>query len=87
MVIMVLLQYEKVNGVGLFVLAEPLADYKVEAVVKGGVNIVPFITYGWVNQSIEKDMNRFVKSANKKAKPEYISYTSGRKATITSFEK
>ena len=75
-----------INETGIFIMAEPVQEYEVKSVVRNRLNIVPFLTYGIVNPSIEKDAKRFVKAANKKQEAQFISYSAGRKASIISFE-
>jgi len=79
-----LAQINKVNGIGLFVLADPVRSYDVEASVTGGLNFIPFLTHGLINPSIEKDMTRFAKRASKRQSPSFISYQMGRRASVIS---
>jgi hypothetical protein len=79
-----LARINELNGIGLFVLADPVRSYEVEASVKSGLNIVPFLTHGLINPSIEKDMTRFARRASKRQSTSYISYQMGRRAAVIS---
>ena len=78
-------EINSIDGVGTFIMAEPLEAYQVESVVRNRLNILPLLTHGFFNPSIARDMNRFVSSANKEHTPEFIAYSSGRKASIITF--
>lgn len=71
-----------INGIGVFAMATPVNSYTVTDQVAGGINIVPFLTHGWINPSIEKDLERFAKKADKKQDASYISYQTGRNASV-----
>jgi hypothetical protein len=53
-------------GVHVYVLAQPVDDYDVVNSVRGNVKFLPFLTYGFVNNSIEKDAKSFAKKVSKK---------------------
>ena len=75
------------SGVYAFIMAEPVNSYKVDGNVKFVVRAVPLLTYGIINNSIERDVATLAKKANKKLEnPQYITYTTGDRATIISFE-
>ncbi len=73
---------QKINGITVFVMATPVQDYEIIERVKNGVNIVPFLTYGWINNSIQKDVSKYIKKANKADEVNAIVYQSGRKASL-----
>ncbi len=73
---------KKINGISVFILADPVQDYVVRKQVRNGINIVPFLTYGWINNSIEKDVSKYIKKANKAEEVDAILYQSGRKASL-----
>ena len=55
----------KILGVTAYVLAEPIQSYSVKNSSYGGIKLIPFITYGIVNNSIEKDVMTFAKKTKK----------------------
>lgn len=55
----------KIWGIDSYILAEPIKTYNIQNEVYGGVKLVPFLTYGWVNNSIEKDVMNFAKKIKK----------------------
>lgn len=76
---------KSIKGVNTFVLAEPLDDYSVVKKVYTGVKVIPFLTYGLINNSIERDIKTLAKKTNKKTDSVNVIYTTGRTGTIVSF--
>lgn len=42
------------DGVYTYIMAEPLESYKVMETIGNGINVLPFLTYGFFNNSIKK---------------------------------
>lgn len=85
-----LAKVNKVNGVEVYVLSEPLRDYEV---VFGGDNKIQwgsFVTAGIVNSSIETRMSKFVKAVQEKSEEEgkefdAVIYTDGKNVSAIKF--
>ena len=77
---------QEMDGLSVFILSSPVDNYEVKEQVKNGINIVPFLTYGWINNSIEKDITRYVKKANKSDDADAILYQSGRRASLIALD-
>ena len=85
-----LAKVNKVNGVEVYVLSEPLRDYEV---VFGGDNKIQwgsFVTGGIVNASIESRMSKFVKAVQEKSEEENrefdaVIYTDGKNVSAIKF--
>ncbi len=73
-----------INNVSSFIMAEPLQDYQVMETISTGIKLVPFLTYGLINNSIERDVKTFVRKAAKKGEANFLVYTSGRRASAIS---
>lgn len=75
----------KVNGVNVYVLGEPIRKYQVMETMKGGLKMKSLMTAGLLNNSIEKDIEGFVKRIQKKTRKiggtDAVIYSSGKSAT------
>lgn len=58
---------KKINGLDVYVLSEPLLDYQNVVQRSGGAKMKSFITGGVVNNSIEDDVEQFVRRLQKEA--------------------
>ena len=77
----------KLAGVGIFILGEPLSDYKVLVSRKGGLRFKSAITGGLINNSIEEDINKFVNRLRKKDQSlEGVVYSAGKSAISIRFK-
>ncbi|MCE2894415.1 MAG: hypothetical protein LW721_08240 [Flammeovirgaceae bacterium] len=69
----------KIWGVDSYILAEPMKSYAVQNSTYGGIKLIPFITYGIVNNSIEKDVMTFAKKTKKEdVRATAMVYSTGR---------
>ena len=76
------------NGIPVYVMAEPLGSYKVIEQVDNSVNLIPFITYGIVNNSIERDIKTLARrAANQDAGNVALIYQTGRRADLITFQE
>ncbi|NQZ76287.1 MAG: hypothetical protein HRT61_09270 [Ekhidna sp.] len=73
---------QEVNGMHVFVMASPLQAFEVTDQVANGVNLLPFFTYGWFNNSIERDVAKYSKKAAKTENVNAVLYQSGRRASL-----
>lgn len=75
----------KVNGVNVYVLGEPIKKYQVLETMRGGIKMKSMITAGLLNNSIEKDIEGYVKRIQKKTRKiggvDAVIYSSGKSAT------
>jgi hypothetical protein len=81
----------KIDGVEIYVLAEPLAAYEVANKKGGGFKMKSALTGGLVNNSIEEDVAQFVKKLAKDAEKDNIKldgiiYSAGKNATGIQFK-
>lgn len=79
-----------VNGVEVYLLAEPLRSYEIVNTGKNGVKWGSFITGGLINHSISTKVSKFIKKLNndmleKGIKYDAILYTSGKEMTAIKF--
>jgi len=75
------------NGIATFILAEPVEDYTVVDDIGNGVKLIPFITYGIVNNSIERDIQSLTRRAsNRELGDVALIYQTGRRADLITFE-
>ena len=81
-------EVESINGIKSFILAEPMSNYDVVEIIKVRLNILPFLTNGFVNNSIQKDIDSLTKKVAKDSGSNNYSvvYQSGRKATLVAFK-
>ncbi len=76
-------EVQKMDGIPLFILSEPLLDYTVEYDKGGGIKWKSLVTAGLMNNSIEQDVEQFVKALDGKFKREKIDaimYADGKQA-------
>jgi hypothetical protein len=74
---------QKMEGIPLFILGEPLLDYTVELDKGGGIKWKSLVTAGLMNNSIEEDVSKFVKRMEgkyKRNKIDAILYANGKEA-------
>lgn len=72
---------DRFNNVDVYVLSEPMLAYSVEASKWGGIKLIPFLTYGWFNNSIERDTRTFVKRLTKEEQSiSAVVYSAGKRA-------
>lgn len=71
-----------IEDIKVFAMATPLQSFQIKEQIGNGVNIVPFLTYGWINNSIEKDVEKYIRKASKQENVDAVLYQSGRKATL-----
>ncbi len=82
-------EVQKMDGIPLFIMSEPLLDYTVEVDKGGGVKWKSLVTMGIMNNSIEEDIDQFVKAFDGKFKREKIDaimYADGKQADGIKFE-
>lgn len=74
----------KIWGVDSYILAEPMNNYTAQNSTYGGIKLIPFLTYGWVNNSIEKDVMTFAKKVKKEdGQTQAMVYSTGRVVVAT----
>lgn len=72
---------DKFQNLDVYVLSEPMTSYAVTASRWGGVKLIPFLTYGWINNSIERDTRTFVKRLTKEEQDlSGVVYSAGKRA-------
>jgi len=82
-----LARVQKINGLEIYILAEPLIDYEVISSKSGGIKLKSAITGGIVNNSIEEDVNDFVKKILKDdPRVQGVLYSSGKEAAGIRFK-
>lgn len=86
-----LARVQKVEGVEVYVLSEPMKDYEVFNSKKGGVKLKSYLTGGLVNNSIEEDVSQFVSKLVKDSEKENekidgIVYGAGKNAVGIKFK-
>jgi hypothetical protein len=81
-----LAKIEARNGISTFIMAEPVEAYTVVEDIRNGVKLIPFITVGLVNNSIEKDIKSLSRrTANRDLGEVALIYQTGRRADIVTF--
>ncbi|MDT0643722.1 hypothetical protein RM553_12840 [Zunongwangia sp. F363] len=76
-------EVQKMDGIPLFILSEPVLDYTVEYDKGGGIKWKSLATAGLINNSIEEDVKKYVKKLDGKFKREKIDaimYADGKEA-------
>lgn len=76
-------EVQKMDGIPLFILSEPVLDYTVEVDRGGGIKWKSLVTAGLMNNSIEQDVEQFVKALDgkfKRNKIDAIMYADGKEA-------
>ncbi|MBU1823051.1 MAG: hypothetical protein KKG00_16305 [Bacteroidetes bacterium] len=86
-----LARVQKVEGVEVYILSEPMKDYAVLNSKKGGVKLKSYLTGGLVNNSIEEDVAQFVSKLVKDSEKENekidgIVYGAGKSAAGIKFK-
>ena len=86
-----LAKVRKINGLPVYVMNEPVKDYETVVDASGGVKAKSYFTGGIVNNSIEEDIEQFVRRVKKEAeevnKPiDAIVYSSGKRAIGVKFK-
>ncbi|WP_138991879.1 hypothetical protein [Larkinella sp. C7] len=87
-----LAKVRKIDGLAVYVMNEPLLDYETVVDASGGVKAKSYFTSGIVNNSIEEDIEQFVRRVKKEAteakKPiDAIVYSSGKRAIGIKFKE
>ncbi|RAK00423.1 hypothetical protein LX87_02125 [Larkinella arboricola] len=87
-----LAKVRKIDGLAVYVMNEPVKDYKTVVDASGGVKAKSYFTSGLVNNSIEEDMEQFVRRVKKEAeeakKPiDAVVYSSGKRAIGVKFNE
>lgn len=82
---------QKVEGLEVYILSEPLKDYEVLNSKKGGIKMKSYLTGGLVNNSIEEDVAQFVNKLLKDSKKDNekidgIVYGAGKSASGIRFK-
>jgi len=80
---------QKLSGIPVFVMSEPYDDYRVTSDKGGGVKMKSLITAGLINNSIEEDLEKFVKKMKRKYEQGQIDallYTGGKKVQGIKFK-
>ncbi|GAB3175746.1 hypothetical protein [Telluribacter humicola] len=82
---------QKVEGLEVYILSEPLKDYEVLNSKKGGIKMKSYLTGGLVNNSIEEDVAQFVNKLVKDSKKDNekidgIVYGAGKSASGIRFK-
>jgi hypothetical protein len=74
-----LCKVQKVNGIEVYILCEPVTDYEVISNAKGGTKFTSLLTGGIVNESISERVAQFVKKAQQSyPKLDGVIYTAGK---------
>lgn len=76
-------EVQKMDGIPLYILNEPILDYTVEYDKGGGIKWKSLVTAGLINNSIEQDVSKFVNKLDgkfKRDKIDAIHYTDGKEA-------
>jgi ribosomal protein L25 (general stress protein Ctc) len=86
-----LAKVQKIEGLEVYILSEPLKDYEVLNSRKGGVKMKSYLTGGLVNNSIEEDVAQFVRKLVKDSEKENekidgIVYGAGKNASGIKFK-
>ena len=80
---------QKMDGIPLFILSEPVLDYSVEVDRGGGIKWKSLVTGGLMNNSIDEDIEQFVKALDRKFKKDKIDaimYVDGKQADGIKFK-
>ena len=74
-------EVQKVNGMPVYIMSEPLKKYSVESDKGGGVKWKSLVTAGLVNNSIEEDLQKYLNKLEKdfkRGKIDALLYTRGK---------
>lgn len=77
---------DKVNGLPVFVMSEPLADYETLDSKGAGIKWKSVATGGILNNSIEDDVDRFVKRVDNSNMVDAVICDGGKRATAIHFK-
>ncbi len=82
---------KSVNGILVFAMSEPLAEYEVVLEKSGGAKVGSYLSGGLANKGIEGDLTQFVRRLKKAAEEEgktidAIIYNAGKRAIGISFK-
>jgi len=85
-----LAKVNKLNGVEVYILAEPIRNYEVVMGGKNSIKWSSFVSGGFVNEGVSTKMTQFVKSLQEKALEENITfdavvYTNGKSVSAIKF--
>ncbi|GAB3922061.1 hypothetical protein [Larkinella terrae] len=86
-----LAKVRKIDGLAVYVMNEPLKEYETVVDASGGLKAKSYFTGGIVNNSIEEDIEQFVRRVKKEAdeakKPiDAVVYSSGKRAIGVKFK-
>lgn len=82
-------EVQKMDGIPLYIMSEPIANYSVEADKGGGIKWKSLVTAGLMNNSIEQDVEQIVKKLDgkfKRGKIDAIMYADGKKGDGIKFK-
>ncbi|GAB3338488.1 hypothetical protein GCM10027299_50630 [Larkinella ripae] len=87
-----LARVRKIDGLAVYVMNEPVKDYETVVDASGGVKAKSYFTGGIVNNSVEEDIEQFVRRVKKEAqeakKPiDAVVYSSGKRAIGVKFKE
>jgi len=74
-------EVQKINGMPVYIMSEPLKKYSVESDKGGGVKWKSLVTAGLVNNSIEEDLQKYLNKLEKdfkRGKIDALLYTRGK---------
>ncbi|HYK76527.1 MAG TPA: hypothetical protein VEV16_06090 [Daejeonella sp.] len=82
-----LARVNKVQGIEVYILSEPLRDYEVISDVSNGINATSAVTGGMVNESIADKASNFVRRAMKEnSRIDAVVYSSGKRVVGIRFK-
>ena len=82
--LLVLEDIHLIAGEGVAQLALLLQGLSAQNSTYGGIKLIPFLTYGWVNNSIEKDVMTFAKKVKREdGQTQAMVYSTGRVVVAT----
>ncbi|MFC5408355.1 hypothetical protein ACFPMF_03485 [Larkinella bovis] len=86
-----LAKVRKIDGLAVYVMNEPVKDYETVVDASGGVKAKSYFTGGIVNNSIEEDIEQFVRRVKKEAQEakksiDAVVYSSGKRAIGVKFK-
>ncbi|MEM6802232.1 MAG: hypothetical protein AAF696_12560 [Bacteroidota bacterium] len=82
-----LAKVKKMDGVEIYIQAEPLKEYEILETKKGGFKAKSYLSGGLVNNSIEQDVSQFVrKFVRRNKETQAIIYSAGKSAMSVKFK-
>ena len=86
-----LARVDRVNGVHVFILSEPVNEYEVLTSKNGGLKAASYLSQGHINRSISGDVGQFVKRIKRKSRNsglpvEAVIYNAGKRAIGVKFQ-